>query len=51
MPFAMSWYETYFKYSPGEKATPRRSFSWEPKICESGIHIFLNVYDAVTYEF
>lgn len=38
-----------FLYGTGKFVIPNSPFSTQPKQCASGIHFFVNLYDALTY--
>lgn len=46
---ARSRHDAHFKYLPKTNVRPVRKFSWRQEQCESGIHFFLNVSDAIEY--
>ena len=47
---AKSDYSTWFKYRKGKTVTPNH-FSKQNQFCAGGIHFFLNVGDALNYQF
>ena len=40
-----------FNYTTGAVVTPDKKFSKQPYVCESGIHCFVNLHDALNYNF
>lgn len=46
---AFSIYSPSFKYKEGTVVKPKSGFSREHSACDSGIHFFLNLYDAYHY--
>lgn len=46
---AESGWDSSFKYKVGELVTPKHSFSFSGGECDSGIHFFLNLQDALSY--
>ena len=48
-PRAYSWFNGQFLYRPGEFIVPNLPFSKQDLLCESGIHFFINVQDAIDY--
>lgn len=47
---AESRWDPRFKYYVGEMVEPAHQFSFAGNQCESGIHFFLNLYDAFYYQ-
>lgn len=41
--------DSTFKYRVGQIVTPRYEFSWTQQSCTSGIHFFLNLWDALGF--
>lgn len=44
-----SGHDNKFKYSVGKTVTPTDGFSLRDRVCESGVHFFVNLSDALDY--
>lgn len=49
IPITYSEYCSAFQYKEGTTVVPKSEFSYESETCDSGIHFFLNLNDALVY--